>query len=97
MREYIKRITEIFDELAVVAEAVTEENKVVYLLAGLPESYDVLVTTLESETDTVPALESMTECSQIATVLFICSGRGVAYPFGCPVARMHVLVNCWLL
>ena len=27
MREYIKRKTEIFDELAVVAEAVTEENK----------------------------------------------------------------------
>ena len=61
MREYIKRITEIFDELAVVAEAVTDEDKVVYLLAGLPESYDVLVTTLESGTDMIPALESMTE------------------------------------
>ena len=32
-----------------------------YLLAGLPESYDVLVTALESGSDTVPALESVTE------------------------------------
>ena len=36
-------------------------KKIVYLLAGLPESYDVLVTALESESDTVPALESVTE------------------------------------
>ena len=61
MRVYIKRMTEIFDELAVVAEVVTDEDKVVYLLAGLPESYDVFVTILESGTDTIPALESMTE------------------------------------
>ena len=32
-----------------------------YLLAGLPEGYDVLVTALESGSDTVPALESVTE------------------------------------
>ena len=61
MREYIRKMTEIFDELAVVAEPVSEEDKVVYLLAGLPESYDVLVTALESGSDTVPALESVTE------------------------------------
>ena len=36
---------EIFDELAVVAEAVADEDKVICLLAGLPDSYDVLVTT----------------------------------------------------
>ena len=54
-------MTEIFDELAVVAEPVSEEDKVVYLLAGLPENYDVLVTTLESGSDTVPPLESVTE------------------------------------
>ena len=33
----------------------------VYLLAGLPESYDVLVTALESGSETVPPLESVTE------------------------------------
>ena len=32
-----------------------------YLLAGLPERYDVLVTALESGSDTVPPLESVTE------------------------------------
>ena len=61
MREYIKRMMEIFDELAVIAEAISDEDKVVYLLAGLPESYDVLVTALESGSDTVPPLESVTE------------------------------------
>lgn len=61
MREYIKKMTEIFDELAVVADAISDEDKVVYLLAGLPESYDVLVTALESGSDAVPALESVTE------------------------------------
>ena len=61
MREYVKKMTEIFDELAVVAEPVSDEDKVVHLLAGLPESYDVLVTALESGSDTVPGLESVTE------------------------------------
>ena len=61
MREYIKRMTEAFDELAVVADPVSDEDKVVYLLAGLPENYDVLVTALESGSDTVPALENVTE------------------------------------
>ena len=52
---------EIFNELAVIVESVSDEDKVVYLLAGLPESFDVLVTTLESGSDTVPALEMVTE------------------------------------
>ena len=61
MREHIKRMTETFDELAVIMEPISEEDKVVYLLARLPESYDMLVTALESASDTVPALESITE------------------------------------
>ena len=61
MTEYIKKMTEIFDELAVIAEPVSDEDKVVCLLAGLPESYDVLVTALENGSDTVPALETVTE------------------------------------
>ena len=44
-----------------MAEPVSGEHKVVYLLAGLPKSYDVLVTTLESGSDTVPPMESVTE------------------------------------
>ena len=61
MKEYIKKMTEIFDELAVIAEPISDEDKVVYLLAVLLESYDVLVTALESGSDMVPALESVTE------------------------------------
>ena len=47
MNEYVKRMSEIFSELAVITEPVSDEDKVVHLLAGLPESYDVLVTSLE--------------------------------------------------
>ena len=61
MSEYIKRMTETFSELAVIADPISDEDKVVHLLAGLPESYDVLVTALESGSDTVPALELVTE------------------------------------
>ena len=60
-KEYTKSMVEVFDELAVVAEPVSDEDKVIYILAGLPESYDVLVTALESGSDTVPAMESVTE------------------------------------
>ena len=59
--EYIKRMTETFSELAVIADPISDEDKVVHLLAGLPESYYVLVTALESGSDTVPALELVTE------------------------------------
>ena len=34
-------MAEAFDELAVIAEPISDEDKVVYLLTGLPESYDV--------------------------------------------------------
>ena len=44
-----------------IAEPISVEDKVVYLLAGLLESYDTLVTALESVSDTVPALEIVTE------------------------------------
>ena len=61
VREYIKGMTETFDELSAIGDPTTDEDKVVYLLAGLPESYDVLVTALESGTDTVPSMETVTE------------------------------------
>ncbi len=41
-------MTEIFDELAVSRAHLRRGDKVVYLLTGLPESYDKLVTALES-------------------------------------------------
>ena len=52
MTKYIKKMNEIFNELAVIAEPVSDEDKVVYLVTGLPESYDVLVTALKNGSDT---------------------------------------------
>ena len=61
MKEHIKRMTEVFGKLAVIAEPVSEEDKVVHILASLPDSYDVLVTALESGSENVPPLEVVTE------------------------------------
>ena len=45
----------------VAGETVSEEDQVVYLLASLPESYNVLVTALEAN-EAVPKLEVVTKC-----------------------------------
>eukprot|EP00794_Sanderia_malayensis_P011568 gene11568-12763_t len=47
VKEHVKAMTEIFNELAVLGAAIEEQDKVVTLLASLPESYDMLVTALE--------------------------------------------------
>ncbi len=52
VQAHVKAMTELCDE--VVGEPVKEEDRVVYLLASLPESYNVLVTA-------VPALAVVTE------------------------------------
>lgn len=57
VQEHIRQMTEIFKELAVI---VKEEDQVVYLLASLPESYDMLVTALEANAD-VPQIDVVTE------------------------------------
>ena len=53
-------MTELFRGLAEMDSALTEEDKVVYLLASLPESFGVLVTALEASTD-VPKMDVVTE------------------------------------
>ena len=58
--DHVKHLSQIFDELAVVDAAVGEEDKVTYLLSSLPESYEVLVTALETM-DTVPAWTTVVE------------------------------------
>ena len=60
VQSHIKQIVEIFDELAVIGEAVEEEDRVVHILASLPESFSMLVTALEANTE-VPRLEVVTE------------------------------------
>ena len=60
VQEHIKEMTELFDELSVVGDPLSDEDRVVHLLASLPESYDTLVTALEANT-AVPSMEVVTE------------------------------------
>ena len=53
-------MAELFDILSVPGETASEEDRVVYLLASLPESYNVLVTAPEAN-ENVPKLEVVTE------------------------------------
>ena len=60
VQEHIRKLTELFEELAVIGDPMKEEDQVVHLLASLPESFSVLVTALESSAD-VPKMEVVTE------------------------------------
>ena len=60
VQEHVKLMIEICEELSVIGEAISEEDQVVYLLASLPESYNVLVTALEASAD-VPTLAVVKE------------------------------------
>ena len=53
---HIKAMT----ELAIVGDAIEEEDRVVYLLASLPDSFNTLVTALEASEE-VPNMEVVTE------------------------------------
>ena len=48
---HIKAMSEIFEALAAIGDAVSEEDRVVHLLASLPDSYNVLVTALEAQSE----------------------------------------------
>ena len=60
VQEHIKAMTEIFDELSVIGDPISDEDRVVHLLANLPESYNVLVTALEAN-EAVRRMEAVTE------------------------------------
>ena len=53
-------MTEVFNELSVIGAEMDEEDRVVYLLASLPDTYNTLVTALEANSD-VPTMEIVTE------------------------------------
>ena len=57
---HLKSFTELFEELAVIGDAIEEEDRVINLLASLPDSYSILVTALEA-LDKVPSWEAVTE------------------------------------
>ncbi len=48
VQEHIKAVTEIFNWLSVAGDPVAEEDRVVHLLASLPDSYSMLVTAFEA-------------------------------------------------
>ena len=60
VQNHIKSMVEIFESLSVVGYVVEEEDRVVHILASLPESYQMLVTALEANSE-VPKLEVVTE------------------------------------
>ena len=53
-------MTETFNALTVIGDTITEEDRVVHLLASLLESYRVLVTALEACAE-VPKIQTVTE------------------------------------
>ena len=51
---------EIFNELTVIGDNIDDEDRVIYLLASLPDSYEMLVTALKANTE-VPNMETVIE------------------------------------
>ena len=61
VQEHIKAMTEIFESLSVIGDPVSEEDRVVYLLASLPDCYNMLVTALDEANQDVPQMEVVTK------------------------------------
>ncbi len=57
---HTKRMMELFGQLAEIDSPLTEEEKVGYLLASLPDSFGVLVTALEASSE-VPKMDMVSE------------------------------------
>ena len=60
LQDHIMYMTEICDKLSVIGEAISEKDRVIYLLASLPGSYNMLVTALQASTE-VPRLTVVRE------------------------------------
>ena len=55
-----KAITEIFNELSMIGDNIQDEDRVIYLLASLPDSFDMLVTALEASVK-VPEMSTVVD------------------------------------
>lgn len=60
VNEHIKAMTKIFEELAAIGDAVAN-NRVIHLLASLPDSYNVLVTALKAHSENLLKWELVTD------------------------------------
>ena len=56
----LKAITEIFNELSAIGDDIDDTDRLIYLLASLPNSYEMLVTALEANIE-VPNMETVVE------------------------------------
>ena len=59
VQDHIRALTKTFDRLSVASDAASEKDRVVYLLASLRNSYNMLVTSLEANAE-VPKMEVVT-------------------------------------
>ena len=64
-------MTELFNELAIVGDAIDDEDRVVYLLASLPDSFIITLKNRVLITFTVPVLNVYV--TQLNTVLLVCN------------------------
>ena len=60
IQHHLKLMTKVCDELSAIGEPVNDEDRVIDILASLPKSYNVLVTTLEANAE-VPPLDVVKE------------------------------------
>ena len=60
VQTHCKDMIEIFNELAVLGDVVSDEDRVVHILASLPASFDMLVTALEANKE-VPDVDTVME------------------------------------
>ncbi len=61
VNEHLKVLQEIFDSLAVLEDPVTENKHVMFILASLRESFQMMVTALAASTEDVHSLADMKE------------------------------------
>ena len=59
VQEHVKEMTEIFNGLSVIGDSVSDEDRVVHLLASSPDSFNMIVTALEANPE-VPEMEVVT-------------------------------------
>ena len=54
-------MSQIFEGFAVIADALSDEDGIIHLLANLSETFNVLVTALEAQSENIPKWELVTE------------------------------------
>ncbi|KAF2345084.1 Zinc finger CCHC-type [Trinorchestia longiramus] len=60
LQDFLKVFVELFEELAIIGDAMEEEERVIILLSSLPDRFSTLVTALEAN-EKIPAWEVVTE------------------------------------